>query len=40
VTAADLRRAEQELGYRPQVSIADGLRRFVRWYEETHEREP
>jgi UDP-glucuronate 4-epimerase len=40
VTAADLRRAEQELGYRPQVSIADGLRRFVRWYEETHGREP
>lgn len=40
LTAADLRRSERELGYRPQVSIAEGLRRFVRWYEETHGREP
>jgi UDP-glucuronate 4-epimerase len=39
-TVADLRRAERELGYRPQVSIADGLRRFVRWYEETYGTEP
>lgn len=39
LTAADLRRSERELGYRPQVSIAEGLRRFVRWYEETHGRQ-
>ena len=40
LTVADLRRAERELGYRPQVSIADGLQRFVRWYEETYGTEP
>jgi UDP-glucuronate 4-epimerase len=40
VTVADLRRAERELGYRPQVDIAGGLKRFVRWYEETHGTEP
>lgn len=40
LTAADLGRAERELGYKPQVGIAEGLRRFVRWYEETHGREP
>ena len=39
VTAADLRRAERELGYRPQVGIEDGIRRFARWYEETHGRQ-
>lgn len=36
LTAADLRRAERELGYRPRVGIAEGLGHFVRWYEETH----
>lgn len=40
LTAADLRRAARELGYKPRVSIADGLQRFVRWYEETHGRQP
>ena len=39
-TVADLRRAERELGYRPEVDIAGGLKRFVRWYEETHGTEP
>ena len=39
-TVADLRRAERELGYRPQVDIAAGLKRFVRWYEEIHGTEP
>jgi len=39
VTAADLRRAERDLGYRPQVGIEDGIRRFARWYEETHGRQ-
>jgi UDP-glucuronate 4-epimerase len=40
LTAADLRRAERELGYRPQVSIADGLQRFAHWHEETYGTEP
>ena len=39
LTAADLRRAGRELGYRPQVGIEDGIRRFVRWFEETHGRQ-
>ncbi len=39
LTAADLRRAEHELGYRPSVGIEEGIRQFVRWYEATHGRE-
>ena len=39
LTAADLRRAGRELGYRPRVGIEDGIRRFVRWFEETHGRQ-
>lgn len=38
LTAADLTRAGRELGYRPRVGIEDGIREFVRWYEETHGR--
>jgi UDP-glucuronate 4-epimerase len=38
-TDADLRRAERELGYRPRVGIDEGLRHFVRWYQETHGRQ-
>jgi len=40
LTAADLARATRELAYRPRVPITEGLRRFVRWYEDTHGREP
>jgi len=36
LTAADLRRAERELGYRPAVGIEEGIRQFVRWYEAMH----
>jgi UDP-glucuronate 4-epimerase len=36
LTAADLRRAERELAYRPRVGIEEGLGHFVRWYRETH----
>jgi UDP-glucuronate 4-epimerase len=37
VTCADLSRAQAELGYRPTVSLQEGLARFVEWYrEETH----
>jgi len=39
LTDADLHRAEQALGYRPRVGIEEGIRNFVRWYEETHGRQ-
>ena len=39
VTAADLRRAERELGFRPRVGIEEGIGQFVRWYEATHGRQ-
>lgn len=39
LTAADLRRSERELGYRPRVGIEEGIRQFVRWYEATHGRQ-
>lgn len=32
-TAADIQRAGEVLGYRPQVSLVDGLREQVRWLE-------
>lgn len=32
VTFADTSAAERDLGYRPQVSVPDGLQRFCRWY--------
>ena len=38
-TAADLRRSEQELGYRPKVGFEEGIRRFVAWYREVHGRQ-
>jgi UDP-glucuronate 4-epimerase len=31
ITWADISRAERELGYKPQVPLAEGLRRFVAW---------
>ena len=39
LTAADLHRAERELGYRPQVGIEEGVGEFVRWYEATYGRQ-
>ena len=39
LTAADMRRAERELGYRPAVGIEQGIRQFVRWYEAIHGRQ-
>lgn len=39
LTDADLHRAEAALGYRPRVGIEEGIRNFVRWYEETHGRQ-
>jgi UDP-glucuronate 4-epimerase len=40
VTAADLERARRVLGYRPRVGIEEGIRHFVRWYQEAHGRQP
>jgi UDP-glucuronate 4-epimerase len=31
-TYADLARSTAELGYRPQTSLAEGLRKFVGWF--------
>ncbi|HET7789348.1 MAG TPA: NAD-dependent epimerase/dehydratase family protein [Gemmatimonadales bacterium] len=39
LTAADLTKSARVLGYRPKVGIEDGLRHFVRWYEESHGRQ-
>src|SRR5216117_3980316 len=39
LTAADLRRSERELDYRPKVGIDEGVPHFVRWYEEVHGRQ-
>jgi len=39
LTDADLHRAERALGYRPRVGMEEGIRNFVRWYEETHGRQ-
>jgi UDP-glucuronate 4-epimerase len=37
ITWADISRAEKMLGYKPQVALADGLKRFVEWYREARE---
>jgi UDP-glucuronate 4-epimerase len=33
-TFADLTRSTRDLGYKPKVSLAEGLKRFVEWYQE------
>jgi UDP-glucuronate 4-epimerase len=33
-TYADLTRSTSELGYKPKVSLAEGLKRFVEWFRE------
>ncbi|HXE56803.1 MAG TPA: NAD-dependent epimerase/dehydratase family protein [Gemmatimonadales bacterium] len=37
-TAADLTKSGRVLGYRPTTPFADGIRRFVAWFREVHER--
>jgi UDP-glucuronate 4-epimerase len=37
VTYADITKAQKKLGYQPQVSIQEGIGRFVRWYREFYE---
>ncbi len=34
VTFADVSELERDIGFRPQTSLEDGLRHFVRWYRE------
>ncbi|MBR2812590.1 MAG: NAD-dependent epimerase/dehydratase family protein [Solobacterium sp.] len=34
VTYADSRALEEDYGFRPQINIREGLRRFARWYKE------
>ena len=36
ITYADLRKSAALLGYRPQVDIATGIRRFARWFQESY----
>jgi nucleoside-diphosphate-sugar epimerase len=40
VTAADVSRARAAFGYEPQVSLDDGVRRWVRWVRESPEAPP
>ena len=35
-TYADIRKAEEKLGYRPRVKIKEGLARFIQWYLQKH----
>ena len=39
LTDADLAHAGRVLGFRPRVGIDEGIRNFVRWYEEIHGRQ-
>lgn len=42
-TYADIDELEKEISYRPQVSIEEGIKSFVKWYKEYHlaeERDP
>ncbi len=37
ITYADISRAKHELGYNPQVDVADGVQEFVKWFKATYE---
>ncbi|UCF68716.1 MAG: GDP-mannose 4,6-dehydratase, partial [Acidobacteriota bacterium] len=37
-TYADISRSSRELGYRPRVTIEEGVKRFVSWYLDTNNR--
>jgi UDP-glucuronate 4-epimerase len=36
ITSADVSDLEEDLGYRPSVSVVDGVERFVRWYRDKY----
>lgn len=40
ITFADVSKARTELGWKPRISIEEGLDRFVRWYLQRHPTEP
>jgi UDP-glucuronate 4-epimerase len=33
ITYADVRKSEALLGYRPQIDIATGIKRFATWFQ-------
>jgi len=35
ITCADIRRAAEELGYEPKMTLPEGLKRFVAWFRES-----
>jgi len=35
ITYADVSKARKQLGYEPQISIEEGVKRFVRWYKKS-----
>ena len=37
-TLADIEKSKKELGYEPKVSLNEGLKRMVEWYNETQPR--
>mgnify|MGYP002864020317 FL=1 len=36
-TNADINKLEQITGYLPQVSIEEGIKRFIDWYKKYHQ---
>lgn len=36
ITYADVSRAREEIGYNPTMDFAEGIRRYVAWYQESH----
>lgn len=38
-TYADIEAAQQQLGFKPQTSLEEGLQKFVKWYQEWSNRE-
>ncbi|MDP8212610.1 MAG: capsular biosynthesis protein CpsI, partial [Candidatus Zapsychrus exili] len=37
-TFADISDLEKDIGFRPQISIEEGLSRFVQWYSEYYNK--
>lgn len=39
-TSANIRKAAQDLGYKPEISIKEGVEKFVQWYKKYYEAGP
>ena len=39
ITYADTSRLEEDFGFKPSVTLRDGLRNFVEWYKMFYKRE-